>query len=134
MNRFQLCIGDNLEPLRLHSIRADQVERYAQASGDRNPIHLSSAAAAAAGLDAPVVHGMLIMGQFERLLRGWQPDCTIATLTTRFMRPVPVGDSLEVGARIVSIASDRSCKLRLMARNSAGQLVALGEATVGFVL
>ena len=131
---IQLRIGDNLEPLLLRSIGAAEVERYAEASGDHNPIHLSSVAAEAAGLDGPVVHGMFIMGQFERLLRGWQPDCTIATLTTRFLRPVPVGDSLEVGARIVSIASQQSCTLRLTARNSAGQLIAIGEATVGFVL
>lgn len=131
---IQLRIGDNLEPLLLRSIGAAEVERYAEASGDHNPIHLSSVAAEAAGLDGPVVHGMLIMGQFERLLRGWQPDCTIATLTTQFLRPMPVGDSLEVGARIVSIASQQSCTLRLTARNSAGQLIAIGEATVGFVL
>jgi fatty acid synthase, bacteria type len=131
---IQLRIDDNLEPLLLHSIGTDQVKRYAEVSRDRNPIHLSSAAAAAAGLDGPVVHGMLIMGQFERLLRSWQPDCTIAALTTQFLRPMPVGGSLEVGARIVSIASDRSCRFRLTARNSAGQLIAIGEATVAFVL
>jgi acyl dehydratase len=131
MNRFQYRIGDNLEPLLLHSIGAAEVRRYAEASGDRNPIHLSSAAAEAAGLDGPVVHGMLIMGQFERLLHRWQSGCTIAALTARFLRPLPVGESVEVGARIVSIVSDQTCKLRLTARNSAGQLVALGEATVG---
>ncbi|HYN00046.1 MAG TPA: MaoC family dehydratase [Aestuariivirgaceae bacterium] len=133
MNRFQLRIGDNLEPLLLRSIGAAEVERYAEASGDHNPIHLSSVAAEAAGLDGPVVHGMFIMGQFERLLHRWQSGCTIATLTARFLRPVPVGDSLEVGARIVSIVSDQFCKLRLLARNSAGQLVAMGEATVGLL-
>jgi fatty acid synthase len=132
MSRLPPRVGDNLEPLVLRSIGLDQVKTYAEASGDRNPIHLSPAAAAAAGLDGPVVHGMFIMGQCERLLRGWRPCCGIDSLTIQFLRPLEVGGFLEVAARIVSIVSENSCRLRLTARNAAGLLIAAGEATVSY--
>jgi acyl dehydratase len=130
MSGPRLQIGDSLESLVLHAIGEDRVERYAAASGDENPIHLSKAAAEAAGLPGPIVHGMFIMGQFERLLRAWRPDGRIESLSTRFLQPLAVGEFLEVGARVVSLPSENSCRLRLSARNSAGQVVAMGEAAV----
>jgi acyl dehydratase len=117
-----------LKPLTLPPISAEQVKRYAEASKDFNPIHLSATAAAAAGLDAPIVHGMFIMGQFEILLRRW-PLSTIVALSAQFLRPLPVGASLIVAGRIAAV-SDSSCKVRLTARNSEDQLVAIGEATM----
>jgi acyl dehydratase len=123
----------DLERLVLGSVDAEIVRRYAEASLDLNPIHVSHTAAAAAGLDGPVVHGMFIMGQFERLLRCRRPGCKIAALSAQFVRPLLVGDSLEVGGRILSVIANQTCMARLVARNSAGQLVAAGEGTIHLV-
>ena len=40
--------------------------RYAEASGDHNPIHLDRAAALAAGLPGPILHGLYTMAQAAR--------------------------------------------------------------------
>jgi acyl dehydratase len=114
----------------LGPITLDQLHRYAQASGDRNPIHVSPAAAAEAGLRAPIAHGMFILGQFERLIRQWRPACRIESLNAHFLRPLYIGDSLVVGARRASRDTGMTCALRLIAENSAGEIVAIGEATI----
>jgi acyl dehydratase len=111
----------------LDCITAKQVERYAEASGDRNPIHLSWKAAQEAGLDAPIVHGAFIIGQFEKLLRVWRPKSIIRSMSVQFVAPLPVGSSLQVSGRVAS--SCEVCTIRLAARSQA-KLVAVGHAVL----
>jgi acyl dehydratase len=40
----------------------DQISAYADASGDRNPIHLDDDFARSVGLPGRIAHGMLVMG------------------------------------------------------------------------
>lgn len=122
--------ADGLKPLALGPVGPDWVRRYAEASLDLNPIHLSRSAAEAAGLDGPVVHGMLIMGQFERLLRNWRPACVIELLSAHFLKPLPVGGHLEIAGHIVSRGHGGICHVRLTARDAAGEFIAAGEARV----
>jgi 3-hydroxybutyryl-CoA dehydratase len=119
-----------IAPLLLPPLTLERLHRYAQASGDFNPIHLSRAAAGAAGLKAPVAHGMFIMGQLEKLIRFWRPACRVDRLSVHFLRPLFVGDSLTLGARVLHKSAADTFTLRLIAENSAGEIVAMGEATV----
>ncbi|MBL6430298.1 MAG: hypothetical protein HPM95_00035 [Alphaproteobacteria bacterium] len=48
-------------------------QRLCRGIGDRNPIHLDEFAARGVGLPGTIVHGMLVMGQFEAMLRAWRP-------------------------------------------------------------
>jgi acyl dehydratase len=119
-------------PLLCGPITPDAVRRYAEASGDRNPIHLDSAIAARNGFAGPLVHGMFIIGQYEKLLYLWRPDGVIKTLKVQFLRPLFVGDSLELRARIVASGQDQDLILRLAARNGSDEIVAAGESIISF--
>jgi acyl dehydratase len=44
------------------TITRDQIAAYAEASGDRNPIHLDDEFARSVGLPGVIAHGMLLMG------------------------------------------------------------------------
>ena len=44
------------------TITSDQIAAYAEASGDRNPIHLDDEFARSVGLPGVIAHGMLLMG------------------------------------------------------------------------
>ncbi|MGM0385071.1 MAG: MaoC/PaaZ C-terminal domain-containing protein [Actinomycetota bacterium] len=71
--------------------------RYAGASGDFNPIHWNDRFAREVGLDGVIAHGMLTMGIAAAALEEWVGDPgRIASLSTRFSRPVPVPDPGEV--------------------------------------
>src|SRR5579884_3045763 len=59
--------GQELAPLVKPPITQEQLRRYAEASGDYNPIHLDVEVAHRVGLDSVIAHGMLSMaflGQF----------------------------------------------------------------------
>ncbi|MGB0101289.1 MAG: MaoC/PaaZ C-terminal domain-containing protein, partial [Nocardioides sp.] len=52
--------------------RADLV-RYAEASGDHNPIHQDEAVALSVGLPGVIAHGMYTMALAARAVSGWFP-------------------------------------------------------------
>ena len=78
-------------------VDVDQALRYAEASGDRNPIHVDDAAAKAVGLPGVILHGMCTMALCARAvvdeLAGGDPN-RLRRLAVRFYRPVFPGNDL----------------------------------------
>ncbi|MBS1882946.1 MAG: MaoC family dehydratase N-terminal domain-containing protein [Actinobacteria bacterium] len=75
----------------------DQAERYAEASGDHNAIHLDQQAAQAVGLPGTIVHGLCLLAVASRAaLRVGGAEGTGRTkrLGVRFSKPVRPGESL----------------------------------------
>jgi 3-hydroxybutyryl-CoA dehydratase len=79
----------------------DEVERFAELSGDVNPAHLDEAFARTTRLGARVVHGMLTASLVSAVLgcRLPGPGCLFVSQTTHFRAPVRPGDT--VSARVV---------------------------------
>jgi len=79
------------------TVDVDQALRYAEASGDRNPIHVDDAAAKAVGLPGVILHGMCTMALCARAvvdeLAGGDPT-RLRRLAVRFYRPVFPGNDL----------------------------------------
>jgi acyl dehydratase len=125
-----LRVGDKLPPQKFGPFDLPHLARYAEVSGDRNPIHLDADLARQAGLAAPPVQGMLLMSAFAPALAVWRPDLALQRLSAKFLRPVLAGDSINVSGRVVDVASGR-VTLRLMAHNEQREIVILGEAVLG---
>ena len=102
-----------------------QVEAYAEATGDDNPLHLDDDFARAAGLPGAICHGMLEMAMVAEAVISWTgPDMRPLELSCRFSRPLLVGDSLRCGARIESVDSDAATlTLDLTATSGSGERV-----------
>ncbi|HZX80236.1 MAG TPA: GNAT family N-acetyltransferase [Lysobacter sp.] len=70
-----------------------QVERFADVSGDANPLHLDPAAARAAGFDGTLSHGMLAGAELSRLF-GMEvpgPGTLFLRASLAFLQPVYAG-------------------------------------------
>ncbi len=75
-------------------IDADQTARYADASGDRNPIHVDENVAKMAGLPGIIVHGLCTMAFTSKLIIDRLCDgdpARLRRLHVRFSRPVRPG-------------------------------------------
>jgi acyl dehydratase len=79
------------------TIDRDQTFRYAEASGDRNPIHVDENVAKMAGLPGIVVHGLCTMAFASKVmiegLCGGDP-MRLKRLRVQFSRPVFPGQSI----------------------------------------
>jgi acyl dehydratase len=78
-------------------VAEDQAARYAEASGDHNPIHLDPAAAKDAGFPNVILHGMCTMAFAAKALvenlAGGDPS-RVRLISVEFARPVFPGQSL----------------------------------------
>jgi acyl dehydratase len=104
-------VGDPRTIVHEHRVRVDedQMERYARASGDHNPIHLDRRAARLAGLRAPILHGMCTMAMAATGavtgLAGGDPT-QVALIGVTFARPVVAGQELSTRFWALHNASD----------------------------
>ena len=89
------------------TIDRDQTFRYAEASGDRNPIHVDENVARMAGLPGIVVHGLCTMAFTSKVmidrLCGGDPT-RLKRLRVQFSRPVFPGQSITT--KVWAIATD----------------------------
>ena len=88
-------VGEEL-PERRRLVTAADVAAYAEAGGDRNPLHLDDAFARSVGFDGVIAHGMFTMGHMATAVTAWAgPDATTST------RPSPRFDAAPVSRRVV---------------------------------
>jgi acyl dehydratase len=103
--------------------------RYAEASGDLNPLHLDLEFARQAGFENLVVHGMLGMAQLGWLLSEAFPIESIRSFQVRFEGVVIVGQSVRYSARLGQL-TDSEVDLALEASLESGVRVMVGRALV----
>lgn len=82
-------------------VAPDQSVRYAEASGDRNPIHVDEDVAKMAGLPGVILHGLCTMAFVHNALTrelGGDP-MRVRRLAVRFSKPVLMNDELTIDVR-----------------------------------
>jgi acyl dehydratase len=127
-------VGAELAERTLPPVNRDQLRRYAEASGDPNPIHLSDEAAEAAGLPGVIAHGMLTVATMGLLFSPYLEHGHVRTFRSRFSGMVFLDDVLRVGGRAVGAeetAEGRLYAFEVYARRGE-DTVASGE--VGFLV
>lgn len=111
-----------LEPFTWEVTR-EQISAYAEASGDRNPIHLDDAAARAAGLPGVIAHGMLGMAHLANFVVAYAGDPRrLRRLRCRFSGMVLPGDTITFTGQ-VSGEEAGLIRLELSAENQRGERV-----------
>jgi acyl dehydratase len=110
-------------------ITREDLRRYAEASGDLNPLHLEPEFARQAGFDGVIVHGMLGMALLSRLITESFARHRLVTFGARFRHIIRVGETIHCRARLEARADD-ACVLALEALSPAGVLLIEATARV----
>jgi acyl dehydratase len=124
-----LKIGDTTPEVTIGPFDAAALARYAEVSGDDNPLHLDDALAARIGLAAPPVHGMKLLAAFEPMLSNWRDDLRLVGLSAKFVQPILRGETVKLTGRVLRV-SDEEVFLRLFAHGAARLPGIIGEATL----
>lgn len=123
--------GDCVAQFVSEPISADMLRRYADASGDSNPLHLDRNFAQKAGFDDVIVHGMLGMALLGRMLRNYFAADDIRRLSARFLSPISVGQRVHCRAEVAGREGDHLF-LELSARiDGHEQVSVIGQAVIG---
>jgi len=126
--------GDSLPSVVKHVTQKD-INLYAEASGDFNPIHVDEAFAAQTPLGGTIAHGMLILAYMSEVMTEAFGDRWLerGKLSVRFKAPARPQDTITARGKIDSIEDKEgvayvNCSLECC--NQKGETVIVGGAVV----
>ena len=114
-------------------VDSELVEKFAEFSGDRNPIHVDRFAAQSYGHPRPVAHGAILVAMLSRLIGMEIPGKGAVWLSQdiKWVQPVYVGDTVKVIAEITSYSKGAGLlQLSITAYNQKNIMVMSGESSV----
>jgi acyl dehydratase len=129
-------VGDDLPPLSKGPLTREWIKKYADASGDHNPIHIDEKTAIAFGFPSVIAHGMLNMGFVAQHVANWAGlDGFLKRIKVRFGAIVKPGDTVTCKGKIKDKkvqSGKKTVSLELWAENQKNEKVITGEAEVQF--
>ncbi|MGI8434016.1 MAG: MaoC family dehydratase [Nocardioidaceae bacterium] len=107
-DQLDAAVGEHLGWSQWLAIDQRRIDAFADATGDRQWIHVDPARAAAGPYGGTVAHGYLTLSLLPVLLgdvvdyAGWQARVNYGTDKVRFPAPVPVGGRVRAGVELVA--------------------------------
>ncbi len=126
---MDLAVGQKAS--RSLTLTAEHVEKYAEITGDYNPLHFDAAFAAGTKFGKLVVQGGLTTGILNALVAMDMPGPGTVFLSHdfKFTAPVFIGDTITGEAEVLSVhASKPVTQLKITITRQTGETVLEGEA------
>jgi acyl dehydratase len=121
-------------PEKIFLIDRELLKRYADASGDHNPIHQDEEFAKSVGLPDVIAHGMLTMALVGKYVTDWSGGtASMKEFGARFIKPVivPSGQSVDLTVNgTVTAIEDGKIKIDLVATSAGVKVLGMAKATV----
>lgn len=128
---MDIKVGDRFSKER--EVTDELVRKFAEVSGDYNPIHLDDEFAKNTRFGKRIAHGML-SGAFISAVLGYEfKERKIVYLSQRlkFVHPVFIGDTVTASGTVIKIRGDKPIvKLETVCTNQNGETLVTGEAVV----
>jgi acyl dehydratase len=127
-----VSVGDALTPLS-REVSQEQINAYADASGDHNPIHVDADFARSVGLPGTIAHGLLELGILAEAISSWAGgSANLRSLSCRFSKPLQPGDTIICTGSVVAVdEAEGVATLEVGASSNRGDRVLTnGRATV----
>ncbi len=124
-----LKVGDSAEWSK--TVTEDDVELFAKATGDFNPVHLNQAYAEKTFFKGRIAHGLLSLGFISTLLGNILPGHGTIYLSqeVKFLAPVRIGDTLTARVEVLELLPEKNrAKFRTFCTNQDGKVVVDGVA------
>jgi len=139
-----LFMSDHVEPAYLikegdtytypFKFTQEEVVRFAELTGDKNPVHLDPAYAAKTIFRKPVVHGMFGASMFSKVFGMLYPgEGTIyLNQTIKFLAPMYVERDYQVEFRILEVIRDKNrARVETLIRDiEQDRVITTGEAII----
>ncbi len=113
-------------------ITDDMVRKFAEVSGDFNPMHMDDEYAAKTRFKKRIAHGMLSAALISRALgQHLGPGGIYLSQSLKFMSPVFIGDTVSVELTVSSYREERGIgAIETLVKNQNGELCVKGEAMI----
>lgn len=127
----ELNIGDSAELSK--TVTAEDIELFAKATGDFNPIHLDQAYAEKTFFKGRIAHGLLSVGFISAILGNILPGHGTIYLSqeVKFLAPVRIGDTITARVEVIELIPEKNrVRFKTTCINQDGKIVVDGIALV----
>ena len=109
-----------------------QVNEYADASDDHNPIHVDEAFAAASPFGGTIAHGMLVLAAISEMMAASLGEVWLrgGRLKVRFRAPARTADTVTASAKALNSADGAAYRYAIECMNQDGEVLISGTAQV----
>ncbi len=126
-------VGDVISE-RVFWIDRELLKKYADASGDQNPIHQDEAFAKSVGLPDVIAHGMLTMALVGKYISDWAGGpATVKEFSARFVKPVIVPANKKVDLTVSATVAEvegGNVRLNINATSEGVKVLGMAKALV----
>jgi 3-hydroxybutyryl-CoA dehydratase len=125
----ELKIGDSAQISK--TITESDIELFARATGDFNPVHLDQAYAENTSFKGRIAHGLLSVGLLSTILGNTLPGHGTIYLSqeVKFLAPVRIGDTITAKVEVIELIPEKNrAKFRTTCTNQDGKEVVDGIA------
>jgi len=113
------------------TITVADIEAFAAATGDKNPVHLDDGYAATTRFGGRIAHGILTVGLISACIAQNWPGSIYLSQQARFVKPVRPNDRVTADVEVTAVDVPRSrITLRTVCMNQNGEPVVDGSAEV----
>jgi len=125
----QLKVGDSAEWSR--TVTEEDIELFAKATGDFNPVHLDQAYAEKTFFKGRIAHGLLSPGFISTVLGNILPGHGTIYLSqeVKFLAPVRIGDTITARVEVIELIPEKNrVRFKTTCINQDGEIVVDGIA------
>ena len=125
----ELKVGDSAEWSK--TVTGDDIDLFAKATGDFNPVHLDQAYAEKTFFKGRIAHGVLSLGFISTVLGNIMPGHGTIYLSqeVRFLAPVRIGDTITARVEVIELIPEKNrAKFKTTCINQDGKIVVDGTA------
>jgi len=115
-----------------HVVTDGDVRKFAEVSGDHNPVHLDEDYAKDSRFGRRIAHGLFSASFFSGLFGTKLPGrgCVYAAQNLKFRRPVYIGDTVVATVTVLSVDAIKKRVLFSTVCSVEGKEVILGDAEI----
>ncbi len=127
----RLVVASGLPRTVVKKLTQDKINRYANSSGDHNPLHTDLDFAETTRFGGTIAHGLLVLASISELMTAAYGRAWLAAgrLKIRFRRPARPGDTVTASGRVVrNDGGITVCEVECCNQN--GEILITGEAGV----
>ena len=110
------------------TITEADINRFAEVSGDFNPIHVSEEYAKKTLFGGRIAHGVLALGILSAATTKLPGLVIFLGATDKFLAPVRIGDTITATAEVIGVRKDKGIlTVKTSCTNQKGETVVEGE-------
>lgn len=127
----KLGVDVGLKVSHVKTVTEADINKFAEVSGDFNPVHVNEEFAKKTFFKSRIAHGVLSLSLISAAMTRLPGVVIFLSATDKFLGPVRIGDTITAAGEVISVRKDKGIvTLKTNCTNQKGETLVEGEWTI----